>query len=182
MGRYRYQNVQATAKEPQSIQLLNLQPVSNQRPYRFLQCYIIHAPISSPPSYEAISYCLGDASDLLRLSVQEPDNKESWVSVTRSLYGALLHLRLRDRPRLLWADAVCINQKDEIKKIEQIQLMRQIYQTVTEVVIWLGNADTKSDKALALIPFVVEAAQGDAATGVKRNLLIPQERPDSFPW
>ena len=60
--------------------------------------------------------------------------------------------------------------------------MRQIYQTATEVVIWLGNADTKSDKALAVIPFVVEAAQGDAATGVTRNLLIPQERPDSFPW
>jgi len=56
---------------------------------------------NNPSSYEAISYTWGNAKDRL---ICECDGKE--LSITRSLYEALMQFRYPDAPRLLWADAV----------------------------------------------------------------------------
>jgi hypothetical protein len=44
-----------------------------------------------------------------------------------------------DRSDLLWADAVCINQKDAEELNEQVLLMRQIYQKAERVFVHLGD-------------------------------------------
>ncbi|WYZ35143.1 hypothetical protein EsH8_I_001419 [Colletotrichum jinshuiense] len=40
---------------------------------------------------------------------------------------------------MAWADAICINQGDDIEKAHQVNLMGVIYDRATEVVVWLGN-------------------------------------------
>lgn len=61
------------------------------------------------------------------------------ITVTPNLELALRHLRLDNRRRTLWIDALCINQQDEDEKKVQIQRMDLIYANATAVLIWLGD-------------------------------------------
>lgn len=42
---------------------------------------------------------------------------------------------------MIWVDAICINQKDDIEKLHQIDLMRDVYSSAREVIMWLGEPD-----------------------------------------
>ena len=60
------------------------------------------------------------------------------VPVIASLYEALRHLRLGDKPRYLWIDAFCINQFDNVEKSAQVRNMLLVYQKCETVRAWLG--------------------------------------------
>jgi hypothetical protein len=47
---------------------------------------------------------------------------------------------LRNHLRLIWTDAICINQNNDIEKNYQLPLMKAIYEGATNVIIWLGDA------------------------------------------
>jgi hypothetical protein len=47
----------------------------------------------------------------------------------------------------MWIDAVCINQKSDLEKNHQVNLMRQIYKASNQVVLRLGE---EKDPAIAL--------------------------------
>jgi hypothetical protein len=73
-------------------------------------------------SYEALSYVWGDPS-----MTQKFETPEGHLSLTKSLSSSLMRLRHNDRPRVVWADGICINQASEEGKIQQVMLMDQIY-------------------------------------------------------
>lgn len=96
--------------------------------------------------YEALSYVWGS-----------PDRSRSIIiggymlHVTESLYAALLHLRGRQLDRILWVDAISINQDNDSEKSKQIPLMRMIYAQARRVVVWLGEAHDYGERALETI-------------------------------
>jgi hypothetical protein len=47
-------------------------------------------------------------------------------------------VRLQQGSRLIWVDAVCINQQDDIERGEQVANMRKIYEQCVQVVVYLG--------------------------------------------
>lgn len=55
------------------------------------------------------------------------------------LVSALLRLRSASSIRVLWVDALCINQKDLEEKSQQVSIMQHIYKSATEVAMWLGE-------------------------------------------
>lgn len=60
----------------------------------------------------------------------------------------LTRLRLSDSPRYIWADAICINQRNKSEISLQMTLMREIYQRATRVIVWLGeDTDGKAAEA-----------------------------------
>lgn len=61
--------------------------------------------------------------------------------MTRNLFEALQVFRLKDRPRDLWADAVCIDQENLSERSAQVQLMAQIFSGASRVLVWLGHGD-----------------------------------------
>lgn len=62
------------------------------------------------------------------------------LEVQQDLATALRWLRLTDSPRLLWVDAICINQTDEAEKSIQIQNMFTLfYRAEKGTVAWLGE-------------------------------------------
>ncbi|GAA84330.1 HET domain protein [Aspergillus luchuensis IFO 4308] len=63
----------------------------------------------------------------------------------------LIHLRDNQLERILWIDAICINQEDDDEKSEQIPLMRSIYAQADRVIVWLGEAMQDGDEALKII-------------------------------
>jgi hypothetical protein len=85
--------------------------------------------------YEALSYVWG-SNELVECILL--DRKRLWV--TDNLYSALHGLRLRDRDRFLWIDAICINQADKEEQGQQVRQMGTIYQLAKGVLFWLGKA------------------------------------------
>ena len=45
-------------------------------------------------------------------------------------------------------DAICINQEDKIEKGMQVRYMSEIYSKASHVIVWLGEAENDSDRAL----------------------------------
>ncbi|EON63562.1 hypothetical protein W97_02790 [Coniosporium apollinis CBS 100218] len=98
--------------------------------------------LPKPPVYEALSYVWGDPKvrKAIRVSNEGKAGQEGELQVTVNLYSALQHLRLRDRPRMLWADAVCIDQSNVEERAQQVMIMGRIYALAKKVVVWLGEA------------------------------------------
>ncbi|EXJ73264.1 uncharacterized protein A1O5_03024 [Cladophialophora psammophila CBS 110553] len=133
----------------EEIRVLKLLPGQLEDP---LSCELQHVQLSSPPTYEALSYCWGDGS-LTRSIISDG----SEMKITETLYSALCRMRHKDRPRILWADAICINQEDKDEKTCQVGFMTVIYSHAAQVNVWLGSDDEWSKTLGKFIPQVHEA-------------------------
>ncbi|KAH6665416.1 heterokaryon incompatibility protein-domain-containing protein [Halenospora varia] len=147
------------ALQPDTIRLLRIYPGVGTG----LVCELEVAHISQLPPYEALSYCWGDPSDKIPIDC----NGSGGLSITKNLHSALLSLLPPDKPRLIWADAICINQEDIDERSAQVRLMKNIYQLASSVVVWLGGSIEVDGKDLWPIPPLLEAAQKN----LKRNQL-----------
>ncbi|KAF3768866.1 heterokaryon incompatibility, partial [Cryphonectria parasitica EP155] len=83
--------------------------------------------------FEAISYVWG--TDLQDQCILVNNN---FLTITRNLRGALEQVRLPDRPRVLWADSICIDQQNKREKGHQVGLMARIYSLSICTLICLG--------------------------------------------
>ncbi|KAI2616258.1 heterokaryon incompatibility protein-domain-containing protein [Hypoxylon sp. NC1633] len=131
------------------IRLIKLLPCKD--PAKPISCEILHVSLSGAPDYEALSYTWGgQVADCVMFC------RDKRLLVTRNLFLALARLRLPDDPRLIWADAVCIDQKNTTEKTHQVRMMKEIYQTARRVVIWLGEDEGNSHSAIALLERLVD--------------------------
>lgn len=101
----------------------------------------------------------------------------SKVSVTQNLGRALPFLRLRDRPRVLWIDAISVNQKDLSERSTQVRRMADIYRLCSRVIIWLGEGTQYSDLAFETLELVRSKARFDFQT--KKVTLISEDESDA---
>lgn len=90
--------------------------------------------------YDALSYVWGDSKSKPFIYIHG-----CRFEVTENLYAALSQLRNHSIERILWADAICINQKDMLEKEHQIQFMAAIYGQANRTLVWLGEAADNSD-------------------------------------
>jgi hypothetical protein len=70
------------------------------------------------------------------------------LPVTQNLAEALPYLRPEDKPRVLWIEAICINQQDMKKRSSQVARMTDIYSKVETVVVWLVPESHNSAQAM----------------------------------
>lgn len=106
--------------------------------------------------YEALSYCWGDQNLRREMELEYGSDgsrrNRVTISITASLYSALVHLRPSDGdPRIIWVDAICINQEDYQERVKQIAIMREIYEWAEGVVVWLGEGDDESHRAMETV-------------------------------
>jgi hypothetical protein len=66
------------------------------------------------------------------------------LQIGQSLHAALQNLRRKNESRIVWADAICIDQSNIIERNQQVGLMGQIYRKAQHLNIWLGP-DEKGD-------------------------------------
>ena len=121
------------------FRLLYLEPTSSHK-NSAIHCRLATFELQSAPTYEALSYTWGEAV----LSHEIICNGSS-LQVTSNLHGALQYLRQIDGERILWIDALCINQTNDQERMAQVHIMKDIYSKSNHVVIWLGK-DTDDDK------------------------------------
>ena len=107
---------------------------------------------SSIPNYEALSYAWGSEDRPANITVHDfSAAKNGSLTITQNLAEALQHLRYEDRGRILWIDAICVNQQNLAERSSQVQLMVDIYSLAKLVVAWLGPADDDSSLAMELL-------------------------------
>jgi Heterokaryon incompatibility protein (HET) len=98
------------------------------------------------PKYEALSYVWGSTEDPVDIFVGS--STQYSLAVTQNLARALPYLRYRDRERVLWIDAICVNQKDLRERSQQVKRMATIYSMAQRVIVWLGEEENNSTLAL----------------------------------
>ena len=137
-----------------SVEGFVYRPLQNTNAFRLLilhlgspgqpiRCSLEHDSELDPAPYEALSYVWGD------VSVRVPIFLENKILfVTSNLFSALEHLRYPHRDRVLWADAVCIDQDNYSERSQQVLLMAKIYSNAYRVLVWLGREG--GDSALAM--------------------------------
>lgn len=108
--------------------------------------------LSRHPSYEALSYEWKDKTG----SVPVQCNGRSHL-ITPNLKLALQNIRLQDKTRTLWVDAICINQTDNEERSSQVRMMPAIYRIARKVLMWLGKDSPAIEKAFETIPSVLSA-------------------------
>ena len=102
--------------------------------------------IKAPRYYDAASYVweedVSDNRTSLFCDGQEirnvPKNLVAFLHRVRSMSFTLSDGSTENRPVWVWADAVCINQRDSADKAHQIGLMAEIYTKARNAIIWLG--------------------------------------------
>ena len=90
--------------------------------------------------YAALSYTWGSKFRPCEIMVNG-----SKMTVTKNAYLALRDLRYREKDRILWIDALCIDQNNDKDRGEQVQQMGSIYSKAERVIIWLGEATYETD-------------------------------------
>lgn len=118
-----------------SFRLLRLLPSHEDKSDK-IKCEMFHASIAGHSSitYEALSYAWGstDLVDCIEVNGQ-------YLDVTENVFSALSRLRYREEDRILWVDAICTNQTDDIEKTQQVQQMDKIFSFARTVIFWLGK-------------------------------------------
>jgi hypothetical protein len=115
-----------------------------------VHCQLVPCEIKKLPEYEAISYTWadesGDASKTKPIYLNG-----SPFRVTVNCEAALKQVRLRWRARMIWIDAVCIDQQNDEERGHQVRLMPQIYSGAQRVLIYLGEPTNEELKGLPYI-------------------------------
>lgn len=76
--------------------------------------------------YSAVSYTWGSSELSHQLLVRADAESWSRLRITANVDSLLRHFRVPHKARMLWIDAICLNQKDDDEKTQQIPLMGQI--------------------------------------------------------
>lgn len=94
--------------------------------------------------YEALSYTWATEDGDASLS-QEIYCDGSIIRITKSCEAALQGLREEDNDRILWVDAICINQQDIKERGLQVGMMGDVYSKAARVLVWLGPESDAED-------------------------------------
>jgi hypothetical protein len=143
---YHYTSLAST-----QIRLLTLHPVRDASEPQSaneeqISCTLSEHQRDQCPPYVALSYVWGDS--LNRRSILLGGIT---FSVTENLAMALSYLRQDNFPVILWVDAVCINQNDDVEKSEQVRMMRDIYANAAYTKAWLGAGEELTVEAMGYI-------------------------------
>lgn len=166
-----------------NIRLLCLLPHESKD--ALMQCRLFEYPLQELGDgthlYEALSYVWGrnptDPTDSPYISVNEHH-----FPVRPNLYAALLSLRDPFFERIIWVDAICIDQGDkggDGEKEEQILRMAEIYSKASRVIVWLGNEENDSTQALEEIRLAADDMSAEPLVNKpnKQAILTLLQRP-----
>ena len=126
------------------IRLFHLEPSENIHDQA--EGFLEMVSLDDNPRYEALSYTWGDPK--IRCAIKL--HKVEW-EVTTNLEAGLRHLRGNVNEKVLWIDAICIDQGSNEEKNYQVPLMKTIYANASIVRVWLGEGTEGSDEAMRIL-------------------------------
>ncbi|KAJ4862542.1 heterokaryon incompatibility protein (HET) domain-containing protein [Trichoderma breve] len=126
-----------------SIRLIHLEAAAHLTDD--LRCTLAEVALDSNPVYKALSYSW---------DAQTPSHPiecdGATLLITQNCMAALRRLRSMD-DLTLWIDGICIDQTSIAERSAQVALMRDIYKQAAEVIVWLGEEDEPSKRAIGCL-------------------------------
>jgi hypothetical protein len=149
--------------EPGNIPLLRLIPDKDETAP--IQCRLFNYSLQELGKgthlYEALSYVWGGSDKPRSISMGEHT-----LSIRVNLHAALSRLRDRALGRILWVDALCIDQANLKERGQQVRLMAKIYSKAIHVIVWLGEMADDSDREFDAIRIMAERSD-QALEGIR---------------
>jgi hypothetical protein len=140
--------------------VLELAPGAPNDPLRARIIHTSHIPgttehgiLGWSMQYDALSYVWGRPTDTMSYIIL--DDKYALPAMP-NLDVALRRLRSPTVPRILWVDAICINQQSIEEKSTQITLMLDVYARAENVQIWLGTASKDSAMGMEALKYLAQ--------------------------
>ena len=162
-------------KGPDSFRVLEVQPAAFSDT---LKCTMSVHSLSNVPAYEALSYAWGEKKG------HSIDCDGKSLPIRENMCSALRRLRQPNTVRILWIDALCINQRDIEERNRQLRLMKTIYQSATKVLVWLGEDSADSPRAFELISRILSRQstwkEQDSRMPMTAQDLIDEGLPEPF--
>ncbi|KAL3595535.1 hypothetical protein FPOAC2_09876 [Fusarium poae] len=132
----------------------------------------VHA---AQPAYEALSYTWGSQNSTSYVAVEAITTTndgivhphQGFLTIGENLDEALRHLRYPHKPRIMWIDALCINQSDIQERNHEVKRMGDIFRLATRVVAWIGPAYEGSTLALAIMREISQHVVWKSSMGCK---------------
>ncbi|KAH8602371.1 heterokaryon incompatibility protein-domain-containing protein [Bisporella sp. PMI_857] len=166
MDPYQYSPIEARGE----IRLLTLNPGSSSDDIN-LQLHHEDLSNSEPTPFEALSYVWGSVGNPVSVRIGTGS-----LFITRNLAIALKYFRYEDRPRVLWVDAICINQRDSHERSQQVLMMGSIYKQANRVVAWIGPSEDDSTYALEVLETLSSKIEVDwFAAIIKPSALVKDD-------
>ena len=155
-----YECIVNSSDEP-CIRLLHLRPSQDVKDGIETDLEVVM--LKRSPKFEALSYVWGNAKKTVAIKCGG-----ATFNATANLFSALGHLRHPDHTRVLWVDAICINQDDNAEKSHQVNIMGSIYRRAERVLIWLGPSAEQSDVAFRYIERVFAQLKRCSPSALRR--------------
>lgn len=157
-----------TLETPTTIRMLDLFPEGRDR---HLRGELTHFDLGGQllPLYDALSYVWGKPTYDRSLRTTNGD-----ILITPNLEHALKQVRWFTKTRRIWADAICINQRDVEERSRQVKLMGKIYSSARRVIVWLGpDSKNCAKQTFKNIKKMIRGSVGfTSASGVDLSFLI----------
>jgi hypothetical protein len=150
-----------------SIRFLKIDPGVGDNP---IICSLQLARLDSLSiTYEALSYVWGNTWDVEMDIACNGEVKR----IRCNLYDALQRIRHPEQSRVIWVDAICIDQSNKQEREHQVQLMGSIYGKAQTVLIWLGR-DTRNqaEPAFSVLCSVIKEWQNGDLNAEKPSYSI----------
>jgi hypothetical protein len=128
------------------------------------------------PRYEALSYTWGSPLHPEKVYIAT-GTSYSKLFIRKNLGSAIRDLRYPDKPRVIWVDAICINQSDINERNKQVPRMADIYPHARRVVVWLSSDSANINHAMRTLEF-----QGSQAITTVENLVIAAPEATERHW
>ncbi|KAI1179073.1 heterokaryon incompatibility protein-domain-containing protein [Nemania sp. FL0916] len=118
------------------IRLLELLP---GKPNSRVKARLFHVSLDDAPHFDALSYMWGRPRPTYDIKLMYSAEQSTSFPIGRNLRRALDNIRFPDRPRVIWVDAICINQADRDERERQVKLIRRIFSTAEKVCAWIDH-------------------------------------------
>ena len=137
-------------KNIDSLRLLKLRHADNPNDRIVCDLFEVAPDQRDTYKYEALSWTWASEGSAKTIAIDRGDIAYA-LDIRNNLYQALQVLRRKHESRILWIDAICVNQDDPDEKNHQIPMMPSIYGNALRVCIWLGPASEDSNMAIDFI-------------------------------
>ncbi|KAF7955086.1 uncharacterized protein EAE97_000345 [Botrytis byssoidea] len=126
---------------PDATRLVILYPSSD--PHSPLRCGICNDSLDNNSDYVGLTYAWGTYDE--EMPVQKVYRNGFSLHLMPNLHSALVHLREKTEPRMLWIYAICVDMQNFEERNFQVRLMARIYSQAEEVIMWLGESRNSSE-------------------------------------
>lgn len=110
-----------------------------------IHCSLRVVDLNDWPLYVAVSHTWGCAGVNTYLTLHGSDDTHARVTIRENMDSCLRRLRHSDVERVLWIDALSIEQDDLAEKTNQVAIIGLIFKMATGVVAWVGEHSDSSE-------------------------------------